>query len=296
MISPVDRADVLVDAHVHLWRLRDRPQPWIDPKSMAAINRDFELADLGRAIDGLGVGRVVLVQVLNREDETEDYLGLAARSPLVSGVVGWVDVAAPDVLDRVDRLRGRAPGAGLLGVRHQAQAEVDPAGWLARAEVRRGVRELGRAGLVFELMMAASQLGAARAFVESCPDSLLILDHAGKPPLAAGWESAACRSWAQEIASLAAYENLVCKLSGLITMATPGGWVDADLAAPVEHLLSTFGPDRLVFGTDWPNCLRAGSYRRTVEAVTVQLGTLSGSERSAVLGGNAARVYGFAGP
>lgn len=279
MVLPVP----VIDAHVHLWRLADRPQPWIDPATMQAIDRDFTVADLEAAIDGTQVERVVLVQVLNREDETADYLRLAASTPLIAGVVGWTDLASDRVADRID---------GLCGVRHQAQAEPDPVAWIGRPEVARGMRVLGERGLVCELMMAAHQLDATEKVVASCNETRFVLNHAGKVPLAQGWDSEACRRWAASITRLARLDNLVCKLSGLTTMAAPG-WVPADLTPAVDHLLGTFGPGRLIFGSDWPNSLRAGGYRRTVQAVLCNLGQLSEHERDAVFAGNAERTYGL---
>ena len=282
--------DAIVDSHVHLWRLADRPQPWIDPATMARIHRDFSVPDLHETIARLPVERVVLVQVLNREDETDDYLRIAAATPLVAGVVGWTDLAAADVADRLDALCSRGT---LLGIRHQAQAEPDPAAWIRRPEVARGMRVLGARGLVCELMMAAYQLDATMDAVARGPDTVFVLNHAGKPPLAKGWTSEACRDWAASITRLARLGNVVCKLSGLTTMAVLDSWTPADLMPAVDHLLGTFGPDRLLFGSDWPNSLRAGGYRRTLDAVLTCIGQLSTVERRAVLAANAERIYGL---
>ncbi|TDO48707.1 L-fuconolactonase [Kribbella sp. VKM Ac-2527] len=277
---------MIVDSHVHLWRLADRPQPWINPETMVRINRDFTVEDLRSTIDGLPVERVVLVQVLNQEDETEDYLKIAASTPLVAGVVGWVDLASSDLASRLDSL-----GGDLLGIRHQAQAEPDPVAWISRPEVTRGFRVLGGRGLVAELMMAAHQLDATEQVVVRCPDTQFVLNHAGKPPLVQGWESEACRRWAASITRLAGLGNVVCKLSGLTTMARLDSWVPGDLTPAVDHLLETFGPSRLLFGSDWPNSLRAADYPRTLDAVLTNLRQLSDQERHAILLANAERVY-----
>lgn len=278
----------MIDAHIHLWRLADRPQPWIDPTTMPQIHRDFVVADLLTAIEDRPIDRTVLVQVLNIEDETEDYLRIAAATPLVSGVVGWVDLAAAGVANRLERLAELVPGGRLLGIRHQAQAEPDPAAWISRPEVARGLRVLGDQGLVAELMMAAHQLDATSQVVASCPDTLFVLNHAGKPPLAQGWN--ACRLWATSMTRLAQLDNVFCKLSGLTTMAPPN-WTPPDLEPAVDHLLGTFGPARLIFGSDWPNSLRAGTYADTLDAVLANLKQLSADEQHAILTANAERVY-----
>jgi predicted TIM-barrel fold metal-dependent hydrolase len=277
----------VIDAHIHLWRLADRPQPWIDPTTMPQIHRDFVVSDLRTTIEDLPIDRTVLVQVLNTEDETEDYLRIAAATPIVAGVVGWVDLASVDVADRLQRLDELVSGGRLLGIRHQAQAELDPAAWISRPEVARAFRVLG--DRVGELMMAAHQLDATERVVASCPDTVFVLNHAGKPPLAQGWE--ACGQWAASITKLAQHGNVVCKLSGLTTMARLSSWRTADLSPAVDHLLDTFGPARLIFGSDWPNSLRAGAYSRTLDAVLANLARLSEDERHAIFTGNAERVY-----
>ena len=179
----------MIDAHIHLWRLADRPQPWIDPATMPQIHRDFAEADLRTTIADLPIERTVLVQVLNVEDETEDYLRIAAATPIVVGVVGWVDLGSDRVADRMQRFDELVPGGRLLGIRHQAQAEPDPIAWISRPEVARGFRVLGDQGRVGELMMAAHQLDATEQVVAGCPGTLFVLNHAGKPPLVQGWDS-----------------------------------------------------------------------------------------------------------
>ncbi|MEU4290904.1 amidohydrolase family protein [Kribbella sp. NPDC026596] len=277
----------MIDAHIHLWRLADRPLPWIDPATMPQIHRDFVVSDLLETIEDLPIDRTVLVQVLNTEDETEDYLRIAAATPIVAGVVGWVDLASVDVADRLQRLDELVSGGRLLGIRHQAQAELDPAAWISRPEVARGFRVLG--DRVGELMMAAHQLDATERVVASCPDTVFVLNHSGKPPLAQGWD--ACGQWAASITRLARLDNVVCKLSGLTTMARLDSWTTADLSPAVDHLLDTFGPTRLIFGSDWPNSLRAGSYTRTLDAVQENLKQLSADEQDAIVAATAERVY-----
>ncbi|RBY83686.1 amidohydrolase [Geodermatophilus sp. TF02-6] len=281
----------VTDAHVHLWRLADRPQPWIDPVAMAVIHRDFTEQDLTAAAAGAGVDEVVLVQVLNREDETEDLLRRAAGCPLVSGVVGWVDLAAVDVEDRLDRLRGLAGGELLRGVRHQAQAEPDPGAWIGRPEVHRGMARLGAQGLVCDLMMRPAQLEPTTAAVRALPQTTFVLDHAGKPPVAAGWHAEESRSWHAGIRRLARAPNACCKLSGLTTTADLERWTVEDLRPFAEAVLEAFGSGRVLFGSDWPVSLRAGDHARTVTGVRELLAPFGAEEAAAVLSRTARRVY-----
>ncbi len=256
---------------------------------MAVIDRDHEWPELREQIRRVGVGGAVLVQVLNDAGETDDYLDLVAGAEELLGVVGWVDLLAADVGDRLDRLQGH-PGR-LVGVRHQAQAEADPAAWLRRADAGPGLPELARRGLVCDLMLRPAQLEGAAAVVARHPDLRFVLDHAGKPPVTSGWGSDDTRFWAAAVSRLARYDNVACKLSGLTTMADLPGWRVAGLEPYVAHLLHGFGPERLLFGSDWPVSRRAAEYPRTVGAVRRLIEGLSAGEQRSVLGGTAAEVY-----
>jgi L-fuconolactonase len=281
----------VVDAHVHIWRLTARPQPWIDPVTMATIDRDFTAEQLAAAGASADVREVVLVQVLNRRDETEDYLLEASTSDLIKAVVGWVDLEADDVGEQLDRLASRPGGDRLAGIRHQAQAEPDPGEWIGRPNVRRGFAEVARRGLVCELMMRPAQLDRTCEVARALPAVTFVLNHAGKPPVASGWASPASTDWARQVKQLGSADNVICKLSGLTTMADLATWQSEDLRPFVDTLIDAFGPNRLVFGSDWPVSLRAGDYRRTVEMTRELLGHLDGSESQKVLAGNARRIY-----
>jgi L-fuconolactonase len=286
----------VVDAHVHVWRIAARPQPWIDPVSMATIHRDFTIDDLAAAAASAGVNEMVLVQALNRIDETEDYLVEASTSDLIRAVVGWADLVAADLSDQLDRL-ATGPGGNLLaGIRHQAQAEKDPAEWIAQPEVRRGFEEAGKRGLLCELMMRPAQLDQTYTVVRAVPGTTFVLNHAGKPPVTSGWPSEASHDWARQVRQLARCDNVLCKLSGLTTMADLETWRVDDLEPFASTLIDAFGPERLIFGSDWPVSLRAGDYRRTVDAAKALLTRLDATDQQQVLAGNARRVYGFGDP
>ncbi|MBM7516451.1 amidohydrolase family protein [Nocardioides nitrophenolicus] len=278
----------MIDAHAHLWRLGDRPQPWLDPATMALIHRDHEWPELEAGLDAAGVAEAVLVQVVNDPDETTDFLDLAARTDRLAGVVGWTDLLAPDVGDRLDELAARGP---LVGVRHQAQAEADPGAWLAAFAAGPGPRALAERDLACDLMLRPAQLELCAGVVASYDELHWVLDHAGKPPVAGGWRTPAGREWARLVARLGELPQLRVKLSGLTTMADPARWSIADLEPWVDHLLAVFGPDRLLFGSDWPVSRRAGEYARTVDAVRVLLARLSPAEQDRILRGVAVETY-----
>ena len=275
----------MIDAHVHLWDLAVRDQPWIPAAS--PIRRTFALDDLRAVVGETPVERVLLVQVVNDAGETADFLRVAAAdADLVAGVVGWADLADPAV---PEVLAGLAAAGPLVGVRHQALAEADPAGWLTSAPVRRGLAALERAGLPVDLMLRPEHRGAAVAVVRSHPSLRFVLDHLGKPPIAAG----RLEPWATALRALAAEPNVSCTLSGVQTIAAPD-WTPADLAPFLDTALEAFGPERLVFGSDWPVSAQAAAYGQVVAVADQACRTLSAGERAAVLGDNARRVYGLA--
>ena len=278
---------MIVDAHHHVWDPGTRRHTWLD--GLPELRRPFRLADYAGAAGPEGVTASVLVQVLNSTAETEEFLALAAGSaggPGPAGVVGWADLTRPDLGEELDRLRDLPGGDRLAGLRHLVQDEPDPS-WLARPEVGRGLRATGAAGLVFDVLVRPAQLPAALRVAGELDDVRFVLDHGAKPDIAAG----SFEPWAGLIAELARRPNVTCKLSGLVTEAGPG-WAPETFAPYVDHLLECFGPERLMFGSDWPVCTLAASYHEVVTlARTLLDGRLSPAEMDGVFGGNAVAAY-----
>lgn len=268
-----------VDAHHHVWDPADPGQGWLDDPALTAIRRAYTVADL-RAVAPAEVTASVLVQTINSTVETERFL--TAPDPVVA-VVGWADLTAPGVGDELDRLLA-LPGR-LAGIRHGAQDEPD-AGWLARPDVARGMAAVASRGLVYDLLVRGPQREAALVAARNSSDVPFVLDHAGKPDIADGeWEP-----WASWIAELATLPNVTCKLSGLLTEAAANA--DADVLRPyAEQVLLAFGPDRVMFGSDWPVCELAGGYPAVWETTQVFLSGLTDAEQAAVMGTTAKRVY-----
>lgn len=257
--------------------------------SMAPIRRSFALSDLEPAAAAAGVTATVLVQTLDEVDETREFLALAASSPLVAAVTGWVDLTVPSVSDTLAFLTEGEGGGYLRGIRHGVQSEPDPE-WLCRPEVRRGLAAVGAAGLLYELLTIPVQLPAAVRTVASLPDVAFVLDHCSKPVIPSG----ELEPWAGQIRSLAALPNVTCKLSGLVTEAAWSSWTEDQLRPYVEVVLEAFGPERVLWGSDWPVCLLASSYERWAATAESLTSGLSESERTAIFSGNARRVYGLA--
>jgi L-fuconolactonase len=282
-----------IDAHHHLWDLSVRDQPWITGEAFEPIRRSFSVADLTDAIAGR-VDATVVVQTVSVPEQTRELLALAGglvpsgrpsdpdgAAVTVAGVVGWVDLTAPDVADALAALDGP-----LVGIRHQVQDEPDPR-WLCRDDVRRGLRAVGDAGLVYDLLTIPVQLPAAIETVRAFDDVVFVVDHLSKPPIAAG----ELEPWASQMRLLAACPNVVCKLSGMVTEADWQSWTVADLRPYSELVLDAFGPSRLMFGSDWPVCTLAASYAEVLSAAEALTASLSPSERAEIFGGTARRVY-----
>ncbi|MER6943150.1 amidohydrolase family protein [Nonomuraea sp. NPDC000554] len=271
-----------LDAHHHLWDLA-RPRPFLDGDGMTAIRRDYGLPELRDVIVRCGVDATILVQTLADEAETVEFLSLAEESAgLIAGVVGWVDLTDADVHGRLAALRRTRGGALLRGVRHAAQAEPDPC-WLDRADVRRGIAAVGQAGLTYDLLVKQPQWAAALRLARAFPDVPMVIDHAGNPPV-----DDDLGLWSRWLANMASLPNVCVKLSGLLTL----GARSAEAVWPVaDRVLSTFGPHRVMAGSDWPVCelsTPAEVVWWTHESFTRGL---TDGERAAVFAGTAQTFY-----
>jgi L-fuconolactonase len=276
---------VRIDAHHHLWDLDVRDQPWT--AELPALRRSFGIDELRPTLVANEVDATVLVQTISVADETPELLALADAEPVIAGVVGWLDLTAPDAADQLARLQDGEGGGRLVGIRHQVQEEPDPR-WLCRADVRRGLAAVGEAGLAYDLLVKPQQLDSAVDTVRALPDMRFVLDHAGKPAIRDG----AIQPWHAEVAELAQLPNVAVKLSGLVTEAADE-WTVEQLRPYVDVLLQAFGPFRIMFGSDWPVCLLAASYREVVAAAHELTSQLSSAERDDVFGETAARWYGI---
>jgi len=278
---------VIVDAHQHLWEMAEHPQTWMNPDTDAAINRDFVVDDLRAATASVGLAATVVVQSVNDPDETTHLLARAeAASGLIAGVVGWADLTASDLDDQLSRWRAEPGGHRLVGLRHLVQNEPD-GGWLDRPDVRRGLRCLARHNVAFDLLVNDMHLPAAVRVASELPETRFVLDHLGKPPLRSGDLTV----WTAQMRELAGSPNVWAKLSGLVTEAAPGQRSAALLRPVADVALDTFGPGRLMFGSDWPVCLLATDYTTVVSIAQQLLVTLSEPDQQRVFADNAIEFY-----
>lgn len=278
---------MIVDAHHHLWDPATADYPWLTD-DLAVIRRRFTPDDLAPELAAGGVGATVLVQTRSSQDETAGFLALAANTPFIRGVVGWVDLTGPTVAEAIAALRAGPGGDFLVGIRHQVHDEPD-AEWLLREEVVRGIRAVGAVGLPYDLLLRPRELPAALELARRLPEVRFVIDHLAKPPISAG----ALEPWRTRIATFAQLDHVACKVSGLVTEADWSSWTAADLQPFVDHAIDVFGPGRLLFGSDWPVCLLAATYADVLGATRTTLAGLTDSEQAAVMGSNALRIYGL---
>jgi len=275
---------MVVDAHHHFWDPARATYPWMTD-ALAPIRRRFGPEDLRPLLAANGVDQTILVQTRASLDETREFLATAAEHDFIAGVVGWVDLTA-DVPKQVASLRAGPGGAKLVGIRHQVHDETDPE-WLAKKDVRRGITAVGKAGLAYDILVKTRELPAALAMVRALPEMRFVIDHIAKPPIASG----ATSEWAERLKPLAAQPNVFVKLSGMVTEADWKRWTARDLTPYVQRVLEWFGPERCVFGSDWPVCLVAASYAHVIDACGQALGDLPVEDRERIFGGNAVELY-----
>lgn len=273
----------LIDAHHHLWARHQFDYRWLEAPALAPINRDYLPEDLAPHLQAVGVQRTIFVQTQHNIAETRWVLGLAKQHDFIAGVVGWVDLASPQCEEQLLELK---TDPKFVGVRHITQDEPDD-DFIIRPDVLRGLQVLQKHRVPFDLLFYVKHLRHAATLGRQFPDLTFVLDHMAKP----GIKDQQFDDWLPHFAAAAACPNIVCKLSGMVTEADWQGWKPADLQPYVQRALDLFGPDRLLFGSDWPVCELAASYERVYEALVEALGSLSAAERAAIFGGTAQRVY-----
>lgn len=273
-----------IDAHQHFWRYAAADYPWIGA-GMEPLARDFLPADLSPLAATLGVAGTVAVQARQSPAESRWLLELADSSPLIRGVVGWVDLRSTSL---ADQLREFAAHEKFVGVRHVVQDEPDDR-FLLGADFVRGLEQLREFDLVYDLLVYPRQLPAAVELAGLLHRQPFVLDHLGKPQIRTGGSA----GWRQDIEALARHANVSCKLSGMVTEAAWRGWRRDEFTPYLEVALAAFGPERLMVGSDWPVCLLSGDYAEVWGIVEDFASRLSAAERAAIFGGTATRIYGL---
>lgn len=275
----------VIDAHHHFWRYNSADYGWI-PEAWSALRRDYLPPDLEGELAAAGVDGVVSVQARQSLEETVWLLDFAEKNAFVRGLVGWAPLIAADLPAHLDRLAAHPAASKLRAFRHVLQAEPDDA-YMLRDDFNRGITELTRRGYAYDILILERHLPNAITFVDRHPDATFVLDHIAKPRIAAG----ELEPWAQHIREIARRPHVTCKLSGMVTEADVKTWTPAQLQPYFEVVLQAFGPDRLLYGSDWPVCLAGVGYSEWKNLLHRVLHNLSSSERAAVMGENAKRLY-----
>jgi L-fuconolactonase len=278
LIMPANR---FVDAHHHLWRYSASEYEWIDDR-MAALRRDFLPAEFIGELTGAHIDGAVTVQARQTIEETQWLLELAGRHKEILGVVGWAPISSQHFASSLDTL---AANPKLVGLRHVVQAEQR--GFLDGEDFNRGIRAMRATGLIYDLLIAEHQLGEAIRFVDRHPQQIFVLDHIAKPKIAAG-EIEPWRMWLQELSKRS---NVCCKISGMVTEDSWTRWSIESLRPYLDTVVSAFGPDRLMAGSDWPVCLVATGYAQWWQVLRSYYADFSDDERANIFGATAARTY-----
>ena len=275
---------MVIDAHHHLWDYSPQEYGWISEK-MSVLRRDFTPADLRREIAAAGVDGVVSVQARQTVEETDWLLELAAANDFIRGVVGWVPLVSPDVARDLERF---ASHPKLKAVRHVLQDEPDD-DYALRDDFNRGVGELRQFNLRYDILIFERHLPQAILCVDRHPNQVFVLDHVAKPRIKDG----VIDPWRQNMRELARRENVYCKISGMTTEADWQQWTPGQLRPYFDVVLDAFGPNRLMFGSDWPVCLVASDYRRWFRTARDFAAGLTETERACLFGGTATEAYGL---
>jgi L-fuconolactonase len=275
-----------IDSHQHFWNYSAAEYPWIGA-GMERLACDHLPGDLEAVARPVGVGGSVAVQARQSLAETRWLLRLAKKHPFIRGVVGWVDLRSERVADDLAIL---ADDEKFVGVRHVVQDEPDPRFVLGEAFVR-GVRSLHQFGLTYDLLLYPHQLPAAINLVGQLPEQPFVLDHLAKPRIRPPQKVGEMADWRRDIETLAQHDNVCCKLSGLVTEAAWRQWQRTDFSPYLDVALAAFGPDRLMFGSDWPVCLLSAEYAAVAGIIKHFVATLSPTERDHIWGTTARRFY-----
>ncbi len=278
-----------IDSHHHFWNPATRDYPWM--KGLTALERPFGPDDLRPLLAANDIDATVLVQAHDSVDETRDLLRIAGTTDFVAGVVGWVDLADPQVAAVIQELKAGEFGAWLSGIRPMLHDEADE-NWILQDVVQSNLDGLAEAGIVLDLLVTPRELSGAITTVRDFPHVRFVVDHIAKPPIASG----EIESWAAMMHEFADLENAACKLSGMVTETNPEGWSVDDLKPYVATVYEVFGPERLMFGSDWPVCTLAASYDEVANAAHAaleSLGVLDETTEAAVFGNTAIHWYGL---
>lgn len=273
---------LIIDAHNHFWQYDAVEYGWIG-EDMPVLKRDFLPEHLHAVHKHFAVDGTIAVQARQSLEENRLLLNFARENSHIKGVVGWVDLSKNGVEEDLHLLAGESK---FVGVRHMVQSETDE-NFLLQKDFNRGVGMLREYGLAYDILIHEKQLANTIRFVERFPDQKFVLDHIAKPAI----KERSLQPWSQQIKSLAENTQVFCKLSGLVTEADWETWKEADMQPYLDVVFDAFGPDRLMFGSDWPVCLLAADYERVLKVIINYIAQFDVEDQKKIMGLNALRFY-----
>src|SRR5579871_5400872 len=279
---------MLIDSHHHFWDPSKGDYTWMNGK-FSPLRRPYGPRELEPELTGAGVGHTVLVQARADVDETVDLLAIAAEHDFVVGVIGWVDLTSRTVSKSIRAFRGMPGGDKLVGFRHLLHDEDDPQ-WLLHPGVQRNIRRVGEAGLAFDFLVRVRELPGATETARRHSGMRFVIDHLAKPQIDG---DAPSHNWRHAISRIGELSNVYCKISGLVTEVDLQRWSQVALDPYVKVAVDSFGPHRLLVGSDWPVCLLAGAYGVVIDAYLNALRSVGGASATSCLHANTIRAYGL---
>lgn len=275
-----------IDSHHHIWDLKVRPQTWMKGDELKPISRSILMNELEPELEKANIDFTVIVQTVPTPDETPEFLDLSLTHPKICAVVGWLDLESTDIRPQLDQYLSHPGGKNLVSIRDIAQDKPDP-NWFLREDVIKNIHRIAEYGLTFDILTKPPQLAAAVEMVKQSPENTFVLDHISKPYIA----KSQMQPWADQISEIASHENVFVKVSGLFTEADWHNWNHQTFAPYLDHILNTFTPARMMFGSDWPVCLLAATYADTINLMEEFVKEFSVSEQESFWANNARRAY-----
>jgi len=273
-----------IDSHQHFWKYDPVQHAWIND-DMEIIQNDFMPEDLEPILHEYGFSGCVTVQVDQTEEENTMMLDHAAKHDFIKGVVGWVDFKAENIMDRLAYFKQFEK---LKGFRHILQGEADRA-YMLNTDFKKGISKLKQFGYTYDILVYTDQIGYANEFAAAFPDQPFVIDHIAKPKIKAG----DIADWAKDMRAIAKNDNVLCKVSGMVTEADWKNWKPEDFTPYLDVVFEAFGTDRLMYGSDWPVCRVAATYGQMLNIVEAYVSKLSENEQAKFWGGNAIKFYGL---
>ena len=272
---------MIIDSHQHFWKYDSVRDSWID-ESMQVIRKDFLPQNLKPILNKNNIDGCIAVQADQSENETQFLLELADKNPFIKGVVGWVDLCADNVNERLAHF---SKNKLLKGVRHIVQAELS--GFMLQADFQNGIKNLEQFNLIYDILIYPNQIEETIALVKKFPNQLFVVDHLAKPNI----KSQKIKNWEKDLKKLAAFENVFCKISGMFTEANWNKWQRSDFTPYLDVVFKAFGTHRIMYGSDWPVCLLSATYEQQLNSIEKYVSEFSSADKALIMGKNALKIY-----